>query len=466
MPKVAIAGAGLVGALNACFFAQKGWDVEVYEFRPDIRQMEHVPGRSINLALSFRGKSALEAVGLKDYIVNQGVELSARLIHDIDGETLHRQPYGQPGEHIVSINRRHLNEVMITEAEKFGNHKFNGVKFFFQHKVIKVDSRKGILLVNRIKEGDQVEVEADLILACDGAHSAVRRSLMTFPLFQFSQEYIAHGYVELNILPKNDKFALEPNVFHLWPRGDFTLIALANIDKTFTVTIFAPFELFEKEMSTEQKVVSFFKCNFPDAFELLGERHIVETFNRVRPLPLVSIKCEPHAFHGKVLLMGDAAHAMVPFYGQGMNAGFEDCLVLSELLDKFNDNIPTTLDYYSKTRCKDAHAINDLAMYNYNELKDLVNKTLYKIRKTFDLSMNRYFPKFWIPLYSMVTFTRIPYHQVILRRKWQDKVLRRTIYSTVLIVFSLFGAAVWKRHHQSIVQVLLAGLRRLEQRRF
>ncbi|KAE9550629.1 hypothetical protein FO519_006172 [Halicephalobus sp. NKZ332] len=415
MPKVVIAGAGLVGALNACFFAKKGWNVEIYEFRQDIRKMEHVQGRSINLALSHRGKCALEAVGLKDYIVTQGVPMYARLIHDKNGKTTHRQPYGQPGEHIVSINRRHLNEVMISEAEKFEN-----VRFFFEHKVIKADPRTGTMTVNH--DGTLIEVQGDLIIACDGAYSAVRRSLMAYPLLQYSQEYIAHGYVELNILPKKDDFALEPEVFHIWPRGNFTLIALANKDKTFTVTIFAPFELFKKEMFDRNSAVKFFKENFPDAYELLGEGHIAETFQRVPPQALVSIKCDPHAFDGKVLLMGDSAHAMVPFYGQGMNAGFEDCLIFSETLMEFNDDINKTLEAYSKRRCLDAHSINDLAMYNYNELKDLVNKTSYKIRKSIDLSLNRYFADSWIPLYSMVSFTRIPYHEVIEKRHVQDRV--------------------------------------------
>uniref|UniRef100_A0A7E4VIH6 Kynurenine 3-monooxygenase n=1 Tax=Panagrellus redivivus TaxID=6233 RepID=A0A7E4VIH6_PANRE len=427
MPKVIIAGAGLVGALNACFFARKGWEVEVYEFRKDIRQMEHVQGRSINLALSYRGKCALEAVGLKDYIVDQGVEMHSRLIHDIDGKTMHRQPYGQPGEHIVSINRRHLNEVMITEAEKHPQ-----VTFFFEHKVIKADVNKGKLTVQH--NDTYVDVVGDLILACDGAYSAVRRSLMATPLFDFSQEYIAHGYVELNILPQNNEYAFEPNVFHLWPRGDFTLIALANRDKTFTVTIFAPYETFEKEMYDSESVVAFFKRMFPDAFAFLGAEHIEETFNRIKPLPLVSIKCSPHAFNGKVILMGDAAHAMVPFYGQGMNCGFEDCLVLSDTLDEYNDDIETAITTYSTNRVRDAHVINDLAMYNYNELKDLVNKTSYKMRKKLDLWLNSWFPKKWIPLYSMVTFTRIPYHEVVERRAAQDNFLKKTAIAAMLLV--------------------------------
>ncbi|CAL2044731.1 unnamed protein product [Caenorhabditis brenneri] len=445
MPSVAIAGAGLVGALNACFFAQKGWDVSVYEFRKDIRTMKHVQGRSINLALSQRGKSALEAVGLREYIVNQGVPLYARLVHNKDGKTFSRQPYGKPGEHIVSINRRHLNEVMITQAEKSPN-----VKFFFEHKVKSVDYEKKQLVVqctsqpSRIptfgtraasQDHGEIHVEADLILACDGAYSAVRRSLMTIPRFDFSQDYIEHGYVELNIMANNNKFAFEENVFHLWPRGHFTLIALANRDKTFTVTIFAPFSEFEKHMSTTEDVLSFFEENFPDAFRLLGKEHITETFNRVKPQPLVSIKCSPHSFFDNLVLMGDSAHAMVPFYGQGMNCGFEDCLVFSETLEEHDNDIASAVRAYSEKRVNDAHTINDLAMYNYEELKDLVNRNSYKLRKKFDTIMNIIFPKSWIPLYSMVTFTRIPYSEVIERRKRQDKILSTLLTTASAVAF-------------------------------
>ncbi|KAH7694348.1 Protein KMO-1 [Aphelenchoides avenae] len=386
---------------------------------------------------------------------------------------MHRQPYGQPGQHIISINRRHLNEVMITEAEKFEN-----VRFFFEHKVLKADPNKGTLLVDRLNDGDSIQVEADLILACDGAFSAVRRSLMAYPLFQFSQEYIEHGYVELNILPKNNEFALEPNVFHIWARGDFTLIALANMDKTFTVTIFAPFRLFEEQMSTPAQQVAFFKRYFPDAFPLLGQEHIVETFGRVKPLPLVSVKCDPHAFGERVLLVGDAAHAM----------GFEDCLVLSEVLKECGDDIrkfapvgrhvvhshlARALRTYSKRRVVDAHAINDLAMYNYNEvcwvhrtrnllvlfqLKDLVNKFGYKMRKKFDLCMNRLFPQSWIPLYSMVTFNRIPYHEVIERRQRQDKILHRcrcVLVATVVGVAAFVGYKQFKGMNLSDTRISL-----------
>ncbi|CAP39652.1 Protein CBG23368 [Caenorhabditis briggsae] len=450
MPSVAIAGAGLVGALNACFFAQKGWDVSVYEFRKDIRTMKHVQGRSINLALSQRGKSALEAVGLKEYIVNQGVPLYARLVHNKDGKTYSRQPYGKPGEHIVSINRRHLNEVMITQAEKSPN-----VKFFFEHKVKSVDYDKKQLVVqctsqpSRIPtfgtksppaEHEEFHVEADLIIACDGAYSAVRRSLMTIPRFDFSQEYIEHGYVELNIMANNNEFAFEENVFHLWPRGHFTLIALANRDKTFTVTIFAPFTEFEKHMSTTEEVLSFFEENFPDAYLLLGKEHIADTFNRVKPQSLVSIKCSPHSFFNNLVLMGDAAHAMVPFYGQGMNCGFEDCLVFSETLEEQNNDIASAVQVYSERRVNDAHTINDLAMYNYEELKDLVNKNSYKLRKKFDGFMNAIFPKSWIPLYSMVTFTRIPYSEVVDRRRKQDRILSNLWKTTSTL--ALIGAAI------------------------
>jgi len=230
----------------------------------------------------------------------------------------------------------------------------------------------------------------------------------------------------LNILPKNDEFAMEPNVFHLWPRGDFTLIALANTDKTFTVTLFAPFEIFEKEIFDSTSQLVFFRRHFPDALEMLGEKHVIEVFERVgRPSALVSLKCNPHGFENFLILMGDSAHAMVPFYGQGMNCGFEDCLILNEILDEFENDIPTVVREYSNRRWIDAHTINDLAMYNYQELKDLVNKLSYKLRKKLDLFLNRFFPNCWIPLYSMVTFTRMPYHEIVEERKRQDRVLRR-----------------------------------------
>uniref|UniRef100_A0A0K0E3L4 Kynurenine 3-monooxygenase n=1 Tax=Strongyloides stercoralis TaxID=6248 RepID=A0A0K0E3L4_STRER len=441
MPKVLIAGGGLVGALNACFFAKRGWDVEVFDIRMDIRKMEHVPGRSINLALSQRGKASLDAVGLKDYIANSGVQMFARLVHDIDGKTYHRQDYGQPGEHIISINRRHLNEIMITEAEKFDKVNFN-----FKHKIIKADIKNKELHVHDLNTDQIHKIKGDLILACDGAHSAVRRSLTALPHFNYSQKYIEHGYVELNILPKNNDYALEPNVFHLWPRGDFTLIALANRDKTFTVTIFAPFKLFNEQMYDDQSVLNFFQKYFPDAYELLGDDHIKETFNRMKPQTLLDIKCSPHSFGDCILLTGDAAHAMVPFYGQGMNCGFEDCLVLSKLLDEFKDDIPKTLAAYTERRVKDCHTINDLAMYNYNELKDLVNKWGYKIRKKFDLKMNKYFPKFWIPLYSMVSFTQIPYSEVVKKRAWQDNIISKSQKIISIIGAITIGAIIIRKN--------------------
>lgn len=455
MPTVLIAGAGLVGALNACYFAQKGWNVEVYEFRNDIRKMEHVQGRSINLALSERGKKALEVVGLKEYIANQGVAMHARLIHNIDGKTYNRQPYGKPGEHIVSINRRHLNEVMISLAEKNPN-----VKFFFKHKVKGVDVQNNEITVEKMgttsripkpsgvvekEEPAERKVSGDLILACDGAYSAIRKSLVSTSRFNYSQEYIEHGYIELNILPKGGEFAFEPNVFHLWPRGEFTLIALANTDKTFTVTIFAPFAEFSEHMATPDQAVEFFRQQFPDAFEALGRDHIHDTFSRVAPQSLVSIKCSPHHFGEKILLMGDAAHAMVPFYGQGMNCGFEDCLIFSEILDQFPGNIAKAVVEYSNNRVKNAHTINDLAMYNYEELKDLVNHTTYKLRKKLDSWLSWLFPNAWIPLYSMVTFTRIPYSQVVKDRKWQDEVIKRTFTTTTAIAFTSIAFVMAKK---------------------
>ncbi|KAE9421626.1 hypothetical protein Angca_006372, partial [Angiostrongylus cantonensis] len=418
MPKVAIAGAGLVGALNACYFAERGWDVEVYEYRRAAVGLEIAAWHSDPLPRSNQTNTMDDECAVMNTKVFTGVELHARLVHGKDGKTFSRQPYGQPGEHIVSINRRHLNEAMITQAEKKPT-----VKFFFEHKVQSVNiEKKELIVINHSSS------------QC-GIFVFVSNRIESFSVEHRSNEAIGDCRVRKSILKvhkwsfgvaSNKEYALEPNVFHLWPRGHFTLIALANRDKTFTVTIFAPFSVFEEEMSTPEDVESFFKENFRDAYELLGSDNkdtcAKKSYKRYNSHKCVDFQCQPHHFADFVLLTGDAAHAMVPFYGQGMNCGFEDCLVLSETLDDCNDDICKTLSMYSEKRVKDAHAIIDLAMYNYEELKDLVNHPSYKLRKKLDLFLNRIFPKSWIPLYSMVTFTRIPYHQVMEDRGWQDEV--------------------------------------------
>ncbi|GAV03105.1 hypothetical protein RvY_13585 [Ramazzottius varieornatus] len=417
--RIAIIGGGLVGALNACFFAQKGFLVDVYEYRADIRSTEKAVGRSINLALSFRGRAALKAVGLEDYVVSEGIPMRARMIHDTN-ESTHEVPYGIfPDQFIISIDRRRLNEVMLSLAEKYKEL----VTLHFHHKLIKVDLYSGAMKFVT-EDGSTVERSADLVMGCDGAYSAVRQAMMKQSLFDYSQEFIEHGYIELETPPNGcGEYAMPPNFLHIWPRDTFMLIALPNLDHSFTTTLFMPFRKFE-ELTTEAQVLAFFRDTFPDALKIIGESNLVQSFLSTKPSSLISIKCKPYHV-GRTVILGDAAHAMVPFYGQGMNAGFLDCLVFHELMDSLDCDIDLVLPAFTERMLPNSHAIIDLAMYNYIEMRHLVNTWSYYLRKKIDNTLYRLFPGTWVPLYTMVTFSMTPYAECVENRAWQDKVLRR-----------------------------------------
>lgn len=413
---VAIVGGGLVGSLNACFLAKRGFHVSVYEARPDIRTMEVVRGKSINLALSCRGIEALKAVGMEDVIVKEGIPMYGRMIHDLSG-TRRPIPYGKSDQCIISIDRRNLNEVLLTAAEERPN-----VDLYFDHKCMSCDFDAGTMSFKR-SDGTKVTHYADLIIGCDGAYSAVRTQIMKNVRFDYHQQYIRHGYMELCIQPtKQDEFAMEVNFLHIWPRNEFMMIALPNLDKTYTTTLFMPFEIFES-IKTETDLMNFFKQHFPDSIEVLGEAELKKTFFSSKALPLMTVKCSPYNVKDKALIMGDAAHAMVPFYGQGMNCGFEDCLILDDILNQCGNDLSVALPEFTKYRNEDAKAIIDLALRNYIEMRQNVNETSFVLRKKLDNFIHRLFPNSWIPLYSMVSFTRTPYAECIKRRQRQDEVL-------------------------------------------
>jgi len=311
---VAVVGGGLVGALQACFLAQRGHNVDLYELRDDIRTMEHVPGRSINLAMSIRGRSALREVGVEDEVVkNHGLPMEARMIHRPDGTT-YSMAYGKKGQCIYSVGRRFVNEVLLNAAEKFPN-----VNFKFNHKLINSDLNKGTLSFQQMKNGESVETTADLIIGADGAYSALRKLFMKMPRFNYAQEYIPHAYLELCIPPTaQGEFAMDERHLHIWPRGSFMMIALPNQDRSWTVTLFMPFDIFEQLTNADQ-LLQFFEDHYSDAVTLIGKDRLVKDFFATKPSPLISIKCSPY-HRGKAVIMGDAAHAIVPFYGQGMNS--------------------------------------------------------------------------------------------------------------------------------------------------
>ncbi|XP_056291949.1 kynurenine 3-monooxygenase [Pseudoliparis swirei] len=392
---VAVVGGGLVGALNACFFAKRGFNVEVYETREDIRRAEVVTGRSINLALSHRGRQALKEVGLEEQIVSKGIPMSSRMIHSLSG-TQSQIPYGRRGQFILSVDRANLNKELLTEAETFPNTKLN-----FDHKLQDWSPETGEMTFVR-SDGSARRVRADLVVGCDGAFSALRKRFMRRSRFDFSQTYIPHGYMELTIPPAaGGEFAMKPNHLHIWPRNTFMMIALPNLDKTFTCTLFMPFEDFEK-ITTGDEVIDFFQQFFPDAIPLIGVDALQRDFFRLPGQPMVSIKCSPYHIGDKCVLMGDAAHAVVPFYGQGMNAGFEDCLVFGEIMDQMDEDFSAVLPEYSRVRVPDDHAIADLAMYNYIEMRAHVNSNWFLFRKRVDDLLHFLLPKTVVPLYTMV----------------------------------------------------------------
>ncbi|KAI8883179.1 FAD/NAD(P)-binding domain-containing protein [Backusella circina FSU 941] len=422
---VAIVGAGLVGALNAIYFAQRGWKVELFELRSDMRQdIESRRGKSINLALSERGLSALRAVGLniEKEILKASIPMKARMVH-VGGKQI-SQEYSVHGEHINAVDRARLNEILLDFADEMDN-----ISIYFNHRLeqIHFDSNTLDFLT---KTGEKVTFNVDFIVGADGAYSRTRQQIMRSTRVDFSQEYIDTAYCEFYMPPAVGKdgkptFALDPNHLHIWPKHTYMLIALPNPDYSFTCTLFMPFNMYD-EIDTEEKLLDFFKKDFDDFIPLVGVDSLKrDYFNNPRG-SLVTIKASPHNYADKAVYIGDAAHAMVPFYGQGMNCGFQDVEVLHQVLDKQqikpvlnkDSKIPgleNALNIYSTQRVKDAHTICDLALYNYYEMRHAVTSVRFLARKKLEGILHVVFPRLIIPLYTMVSFTTIPYSKVMAR---------------------------------------------------
>nr|CAD7414618.1 unnamed protein product [Timema poppensis] len=411
-----------VGSLSACYFAKRGHQVDLFEYRDDIRLSEHVRGRTINLTMSSRARAALRKVGLEEVFVNQhGIPLEGRMIHGTNC-TRRISPYDPRSKQcIYSVCRNYLNEILLTATEKYKN-----VTLHFNHKLVSADLERGKLNFQRstghgTSQPEMVSKASDLVVGADGAFSTVRMLLMKRPGFDYSQRYIEHGYLELCIPPTEDgEFAMEQNYLHIWPRGTFMMIALPNQDRSWTVTLFMPLKQF-RDLDTEAALLYFFGVHFPDAIPLIGEGKLVADFFAGRPCSLVSIKCHPYHVGDKAVIIGDAAHAM----------GFEDCLILDQLMDIHGDDLSVVLREFSQIRNEDAEAICDLAMYNYIEMRDLVNRRSYYIRKKLDELLFQLFPNLWMPLYPSVTFTNMSYRSCQANKHWQDQV-RRVVVCTDL----------------------------------
>ncbi|KAJ3317381.1 hypothetical protein HDV06_001671 [Boothiomyces sp. JEL0866] len=417
--KVVVIGGGLVGSLASVYFAKRE---KVLMISQDIRSEKHANGRSINLTLATRGIEALEGAGIQDLIQPELIPLKGRFIHSLTGNHA-KHPYGTNGECINSVSRKVMNERLLTAAEKQPQVKLNfstGLEF------CDFDTGK-VTVIN--DQNERRVVEADLIIGADGAYSRMRQQLNRKIRMNFSQEYIDHLYIELRIPPAADgKHIMDSDHLHIWPRETFMMIACPNLNGSFTVTLFMPKDKFES-IKTPEQLLEFFENTFPDAVPLIGKENLVEDYFDNPKSSLISVKCDPYHYQDKAVILGDAAHAMVPFYGQGMNCGMEDVLVLDEIFSKHvpqnrppsKQELETILNEYTETRRKDAHTICDLAQQNYIELRSGVINPTYMERKKLELALYHRFPNWIIPLYTMVSFTRIPYSKAVEQNKHQAR---------------------------------------------
>ena len=404
MHKVIVVGAGLVGSLQAVLLAKKGYHVDVYDHRSDIREAKFIGGRSINLALSTRGWKALDLAGVSDEIMEIAIPMTGRKMHSVDGEITY-QAYGKENEAIYSVSRGELNRKLVLKADTYEN-----VNFHFNAKCVDIDLKTNEIAFQNTKDGELILRKANQIYGADGAFSAVRTRLQRTDRFNYSQAYMTHGYKEL-IIPANEdgSHKLDKNALHIWPRGQFMLIALANLDGSFTVTLFFPFEgetSFES-LKTDEQIMNFFKETFADAVPLMPT--LIKDYHDNPASSLCIIRCEPWVYKSNIMLLGDAAHAIVPFYGQGMNSGFEDCSEWWRLTEEHGDDWSKIFSEYSDVRKPNGDAIADLALQNYIEMRDLVGDEMFLLRKKIEKKIYDKHPDKWMPLYSMVTFSHTPY---------------------------------------------------------
>ncbi|TGV03223.1 FAD-dependent oxidoreductase [Flavivirga rizhaonensis] len=424
---ILIIGAGLCGSLLALRLGQRGYNVSVYEMRPDLRKVDINAGRSINLAFSNRGNKAMKLVGIEDKVKTLCIAMNGRMIHDKKGNTFLSNYSGRDHEYINSISRGGLNALLLDEAEKHEN-----VSIYFNKKCKSVDFKKTTALFKDYETKSEFIEDADAIIATDGAGSAMRKSyyLAKKFLFSFSQDYLTHGYKELSILPtQTGGYKTYKNALHIWPRGSFMLIALPNLDGSFTVTLFLSYDegTYNFDNLTTPEIVSeFFQKEFPDALELMP--NLVEDFFNNPTAPLGTVKCSPWHYKGNTLLMGDSAHAIVPFYGQGMNASFEDVVEFDAVLDQNLENWEAVFKAYESTRKKDTDAIADLAIDNFHEMKDHVANPIFQEKRKLEMALEQNFPNEYSSKYSLVTFNEdIGYHEAMTRGRAQDKAILNMI---------------------------------------
>lgn len=420
---ITIIGSGLVGSLLSIYLAKRGHKISIYERRGDMRRAKAEAGRSINLALSDRGLLALEKVGLAKAIQEISIPMHGRFIHNVDGTTAF-QPYGKQGQFINAVSRAELNKKLMDLAEECG------ISIFFNEKCTAINWNENTAEFMNTQSENITEVNSDILFGADGAFSSARlQHQLNHDKFDYSQYYIDCGYKELTIpAGPGGSFLMEKNALHIWPRKEYMLIALPNLDGSFTCTLFFPFEgeaSFSK-LDTKEKVKDFFEKTFPDAVALMPD-YVNDFFNNPTS-SLVTIKCFPWIRKDKFALIGDAAHAIVPFFGQGMNCGFEDCRILDELIEKNGDDWQSILQQYQALRKPDADAIADLAINNFTEMRDKTADPKFLLQKKIEARLHEKYPEKWIPAYSQVTFSpHIRYSEALKRGQKQEAIMQEVM---------------------------------------
>jgi kynurenine 3-monooxygenase len=414
---ITLIGSGLAGPLLAISLVKRGYNVQIFERRPDMRRVQISAGRSINLALSTRGIHALKEADIWDAMQKIIIPMRGRMMHSVKGE-LTFQPYGKDETEVInSISRAELNIALMNAAEE------HGVTIEFNQRCTDYDFRTGKLTLRNETTSEERSIDTSIVIGTDGSASAIRSEMLKLPRFNFSQQYLDYGYKELTIpAGPNGSHAIETNALHIWPRGAFMLIALPNIDGTFACILFLPFEGENSfaALHNETKVQAFFETQFPDALKLMPE--LTDNYSANPTGAMVTVKCSPW-HHANALLLGDAAHAIVPFFGQGLNCAFEDCTVLLDLLDRNLNDWPQTFAAFGHSRKVNTDAIADLAIENFVEMRDRVADPRFLFRKKVELALEARYPGLFVPKYSMVTFHRIPYSVAQSRGIAQDRML-------------------------------------------
>jgi kynurenine 3-monooxygenase len=420
--KFTVAGAGLVGSLFAIYLAKKGHRVDVFERRKDMRTEAIGVGKSINLALSNRGWKALAGVGIDEEVKQMAIPMYKRVMHALDG-TLTDQAYGKDGEAIYSVSRGGLNTLLMDLADREEK-----VNFHFNQKCVDVDLKNASSVFEDAITKEITKVEADHVVGADGIYSAVRTQMQRKDRFNYEQRYIEHGYKEL-VIPANadGTHQLEMNALHIWPRGTYMLIALPNQDGSFTCTLFFPFKgkySFDS-LTDDVSVLSFFKEVFPDTVSLMPT--LLQDFKENPTSSLGIIRCFPWTVEDKVMLIGDASHATVPFYGQGMNSGFEDCSVFNELMEEHGDDWDACFKAYELARKENGDAIQDLSIHNFMVMRDKTADPKFLLQKKIEKHFSTKHPDKWLPLYSMVTFSHIPYAEAWRLGQMQESIMAEIV---------------------------------------